>query len=310
MTAERRPANLPTSRGGTVDYLCNSFLPERADDWDRIVEAQGIPLKVRRDPTDGFAPPDEVVRRMDELGIATVAVVTGDAHATRHMPHYGEVIARWDETESLASRYPGRFVALWAVDLDRGMAGVRRAAEALDQRWVAGLWNHVHSFDRRFDDADLYPFYALAADREVPVVMQSGTSGGLAPSECGRPIGIDRPALYFPETSFVLSHTGWPWVTEAIAMALKHPNVYLGTAAYPPRHWPDELVAFVRRPGRRKVLFGTNFPTVGHRHALGQLPELALGDEVEHLLLEGNARSIFGRLPGPPESARRDGAAF
>jgi len=286
----------PGPSTGIVDYLCNAFLPERADVWDRIIADQGIAVKVRRDPTDGFAPPDDVVARMDELGIATVAVVTGDPHTNPHVPHYDQVIARWDETESLVSRYPGRFVALWAVDVDRGMAGVRRAAEALDQAWVAGLWNHVHSYDRRFDHADFYPIYALCSDRGVPMVMQAGSSGGLAPSECGRPIGIDRPALYFPETDFVLSHTGWPWVNEAIAMALKHPNVYLGTAAYPPHHWSDELVAFIRGPGRRKVLFGTNFPTVGHRHALAQVPDLKLDDEVEHLLLEGNARSVLRRL--------------
>jgi uncharacterized protein len=287
-------------RGATVDYLSNSFLPERAGDWDRAIAAQGIPLKVRRDAADGFASPAEVVARMDELGITTLVIVTGDPHDGRLMPHYTDVIARWDETERLAASYPGRFAGLWAVDLDRGMAGVRRAAEALDRRWAVGLWNHVHSFDRRFDHADLYPFYALASERGVPVVMQAGTSGGLAPSECGHPVGVDRPALYFPDTDFVLSHTGWPWVSEAIAMALKHPNVYLGTAAYPPRHWPDELVAFVRRPGRRKVLFGTNFPTVGHRHALGQLPELGLGDEVERLLLGENARRVFRRLPSVP----------
>jgi hypothetical protein len=57
------------------------------------------------------------------------------------------------------------------------------------------------------------------------------------------------------------------------------------------------LVEFLRRPGRRKVVFATNFPTVGHRHALAQLDDLALSDEVRSLLLEENARSIFTRLP-------------
>ncbi len=40
------------------------------------------------------------------------------------------------------------------------------------------------------------------------MAMQAGTSGGLMPSECGRPIGIDRPAIYFRDTNFLLSHTG------------------------------------------------------------------------------------------------------
>ena len=116
------------------------------------------------------------------------------------------------------------------------------------------------------------------------------------PSEVGRPIGIDRPALYFPDVAFVLSHTGWPWVDEAVAMALKFSNVYLGTASYPPRRWPVAVVDFLRHAGRSKVLFGTNFPTVGHRQALGQVGELDLDDGVRHGLLEGNARCVFGRL--------------
>lgn len=282
---------------GTIDYLCNSFYPERADDWDRLIAAQGVQVKVRRDPADAFAQPEDVVAKMDELGIATLLVVTGDPHTSRTKFDFHEVTARWEETEALAARYPGRFAALWVIDIDQGMAGVDRAAHALDQDWVVGVYNHVHSFDRRFDHADYYPFYALCAQRDVPVVMQAGTSGGLAPSECGHPIGIDRPAIYFPDVSFVLSHLGWPWVTEAIAMALKFPNVYLGTGAYPPLHWSAEVVDFIRRPGRRKVMFGTNFPTVGHRHALGQLDQLDLTDEVRDLLLEGNARRVFTRLP-------------
>ena len=116
-----------------------------------------------------------------------------------------------------------RFATLWGdVDGDG------------QPEWVVGCYLHVHSFDRPFDHPDYYPFYALCGEVGVPMAMQAGTSGGLMPSECGRPIGIDRPAIYFRDTNFLLSHTGWPWVDETIAMALKFPNVYLGTGAYPP----------------------------------------------------------------------------
>jgi predicted TIM-barrel fold metal-dependent hydrolase len=280
---------------GVVDYLCNAFNPEREKAWDEATAAQGIPLKIRRDPTDSFAESDVMVARMDELGIATLLVATSDIHHHKGFPFH-IVSYRWEEAEDLVRRHPGRFLALWGLDPEPGMDGVRRAEEAVRQDWVAGMYLHTHSFDRRFDHADYYPFYALAGRYGVPVIMQAGTSGGLMPSECGVPIGIDRPAMYFRDTNFVLSHTGWPWVEETISMALKHSNVYLGTGAYPPRHWGPALVDFIRRPGRRKVLFGTNFPTVGHRHALAQVDELDLTDEARHNLLEGNARSIFTRL--------------
>jgi uncharacterized protein len=285
-----------TPVGGVVDYLCNSFLTARAAAWERSIARQGVPVKTRTDGEDSFTEPAEMVARMDELGIATLLVITGDPHASNGAFNFSDVTATGEETASLVRDFPGRFAALWTVDPTTGMAGVRRVAEAMEQPWVVGLYNHVHSFDRPFDHADFYPYYALCAEQGVPVVMQAGTSGGLMPSECGRPIGIDRPAIYFPDTVFVLSHTGWPWVTEAIAMALKFPNVYLGTASYPPTYWTPEVRDFLCRSGRRKVLFGTNFPTVGHRQALGQLDELDLPDQIRSNLVEGTARSIFERL--------------
>jgi hypothetical protein len=57
------------------------------------------------------------------------------------------------------------------------------------------------------------------------------------------------------------------------------------------------VVDFLRRAGRNKVLFGTNFPTVGHRHALAQLDELGLDDAVRQALMGDNARTVFTRLP-------------
>jgi predicted TIM-barrel fold metal-dependent hydrolase len=280
-----------------IDYLANAFVPDREAVWDAAIAGQGVPIKVRRDPTDSFCDPRAMVARMDELGVATLVVATSDMHRHGTPFEYDPVAARPDEMAAMVSAHPGRFAAWWAVNPQLGLAGVRRAAEMLRSHdWVVGLWIHTHSFDRPFDHADYYPYYALCAEHGVPMAMQAGTSGGLMPSECGRPIGIDRPAIYFPEVTFVLSHTGWPWVAECIAMALKFPNVYLGTGAYPPRHWDPAVHAFLRGPGRRKVLFGTNFPTVGHRHALGQVAELDLPDETRDNLLHGNARRIFKRL--------------
>jgi uncharacterized protein len=284
---------------GVVDYLCNAFLPERVAAWDAAIAAQDIPLKIRRDPSDSFVDADGMIARMDELGVDTLVLVSSDERAHGAPAEYHTITARWDEAVELHKRHPDRFVAMWAIDPSLGIAGVDRAAEALDHDWVVGLYLHTHSFDRRFDHADYYAFYALATAHGVPVVMQAGTSAGLLPSECGQPIAIDRPAIYFPRTTFVLSHLGWPWVDEAIAMALKFPNVMLGTASYPPRHWSPSVIDFARRAGRSKVVFGTNFPTVGHRHALAQIGELHLDDEVVHAVLEGNARRVFTRLPAP-----------
>ena len=278
---------------GIVDYLSNAFTPERAAVWKEATS--GLALKIREGE---FVEPAAMVDRMDELGIDTVllpavAIAPGETPAPTT---FEAVTTTWDEIEGLVGRYPGRFAALSVLDPTVGMAGVHETRARLREPWVAGCYLHTHSWDRPLDHADYYPFYALGSELDVAIVMQAGASGGMTPSECGRPIGIDRPALYFPDTRFVLSHTGWPWVDEAVAMARKFPNVFVGTGSYPPRHWPDALVEFVRGAGRDKVLFGTNFPTVGHRQAIEQLPDLGLDRAVADALLGGNARRVFARL--------------
>jgi len=284
--------------GKVVDTLCNAFTPDRRAVWDGAIAASGVAVKVRRDDGDSFAEPEAMVDRMDELGIATVLLPTGDVgrHGRVDPFDFEHIAARWEEVEKLEGRWPGRFAALALIDPEPGMPAVRELRTRLDEPWVAGCYLHTHSWDRRLDHPDYYPFYAACADADVPVAMQAGTSGGLMASECGRPIGIDRPALYFPETRFVLSHLGVPWADEAVAMALKFPNVFLGTGAYPPKHWPDAVVAFVRGPGRTKLVFATNFPTVGHRHALDQLDTLDLDADTRAALLGGTARRVFTRL--------------
>jgi predicted TIM-barrel fold metal-dependent hydrolase len=210
---------------------------------------------------------------------------------------YEPFTTRFEDVLKLADLHPGRFTGEITIDPSRGFAGVRRAREALSHDCFVAVHIHTHSWGRPFDDRDYYPYYALAADCGVPVVMQAGASGGLMPSECGKPLGIDRPALHFGgDVDFVLSHTGWPWVDEALAMVQKHPNVFLGTAAFPPHHWSADLVRFVAGAGRGKVMLGTSFPVVGHRHALGRLEALALEDSAREQLLSGAARRVFRRL--------------
>lgn len=287
-------------RDGAIDYWCNAFTADRRALWDEAVRAQGIQIKVRGPGDDSFCSPAEMIERMDDVGVDTLVLPTCRPHHGTGPLDFSRIAACTpEETEELAARFPGRFVGTWSIDPVGGIEDVRATRRALEHPWIVGLHLHTHSFDRPLDHADLFAYYTVAAEAGVPVVMQAGTSGGLMPSECGRPIGIDRAAIFFADTPFVLSHLGWPWTDEAIAMALKFPNVHLGSAVYPARHWPESVHAFLRGPGKRKMLYGTGFPTTGHRHTIGQVRDLGLDSEVLASYLGGNSRRIFTRLaPG------------
>ncbi len=159
-------------------------------------------------------------------------------------------------------------------------------------RVVPWLWDAPPT-DRRY-----YALYAACVDLGVPFCTQVGHTGPLRPSETGRPIPyIDQVALDFPELVIVAGHIGYPWTEEMVAVARKHENVYIDTSAYTSERIPSELVRYMKtRSGRRKVMFGSNYPMIFHDAALADLPTLELDDETLGLYLDGNARRVF-KLP-------------
>jgi len=200
-----------------------------------------------------------------------------------------------DEVAEWIESHPDRFAGLAAVDLDRPMAAVRELRRCVEEgfvglRVVPWLWNAPPT-DRRY-----YPLFAECVEAAVPFCTQVGHTGPLRPSETGRPIPyIDQVALDFPELVIVCGHVGYPWTEEMVAVARKHENVYIDTSAYTLTRLPHELIRFMKTgTGRRKVLFGTNYPMIAPAHALAGLDELGLDDDARHDFLRGNAERVFG----------------
>jgi predicted TIM-barrel fold metal-dependent hydrolase len=202
-----------------------------------------------------------------------------------------------DEVARIVERHPDRFVGVASADLGRPMAAVRELRRCVRDlgfrglRIVQWLWN-LPPTDRHY-----YPLYAECVELDVPVCLQVGHTGPLRPSEPGRPIPyIDEIALDFPELTVVCGHIGYPWTTEMIAVATKHPNVYIDTSAYKAKRYPPELVDYMRKNGKKKVLFGTNYPMLTPRQGLDGFDALELDDDTRSAFLAENARRVF-KLP-------------
>jgi hypothetical protein len=200
-----------------------------------------------------------------------------------------------NETAAEFVRGSGGLLRLVAsADLRRPREAVLQLRHAVRElgavafRAVPWLWR-LPPDDRRY-----YPLFAECCELDIPFCTQVGHTGPLAPSEPGRPIPyLDTVALEFPELRIVAGHIGFPWVNEMISLALKYPNVSIDTSAYTPKRFPPELVAYMRGPGRRKVMFGTNYPMLTPQQCLSGLDALGLDEETTTLFLSGNARAVF-----------------
>ena len=200
-----------------------------------------------------------------------------------------------DEVAALVRAHPTRFAGLAGVDLLSPMSAVRELRRAVNELGMKGLrvipwlWG-LPPNDRRY-----YPLYAACVELGVPFCTQVGHTGPLRSSETGRPIPyLDDVALDFPELVIVAEHIEYPWTEEMIALARKYPNVYIDTSAYTSKRYPESLVRYMRGSGRRKVLFGSNYPMILPGRALEDLDGLGLDEEARELFLAGNARRVFG----------------
>ena len=199
-----------------------------------------------------------------------------------------------DEVAAFVRQAPERLVGIGSVDLRRPRDAVRELRRCVRELGFKGVRVLPWLWEQPPTHARFYPVYAECCELGVPFCTQVGHTGPLMPSEVGRPIPyVDQVAIDFPELVIVAGHIGYPWTDEMIAVATKHPNVYIDTSAYTVARYPRALVEYLRGHGRDKVMFGTNWPMVPPVKALEALPALALDEDVERRFLAENARRAF-----------------
>jgi len=204
----------------------------------------------------------------------------------------GDLISNEEVLEAV-TRYPDLFVGIASVDIRNPMEGIRTVRKYVTEHGFKGLRILQWLWDLPCTHALYYPLLATCVELDVPVCFQVGLTGPLRTSETGRPTYIERIALDFPDLKIVCGHIGYPWHTEMIAYATKFPNIYIDTSAYKPRRYPAELVDYMKAHGKRKVLFGSNYPMLTPDMCLKELDLLGLDDETKELFLWKNAAEVY-----------------
>ena len=238
---------------------------------------------------DGELPVSATIAAMDEAGV-TLSLISA------WVGPRGDLISN-DEVAGCVAQAPDRLAGIGSVDITRPRAAVREVRRCIRELRFKGIRVLPWLWELPPTHARFYPVYSECCELGVPFCTQVGHTGPQMPSEVGRPIPyIDQIAIDFPELVIVCGHIGYPWTEEMIAVATKHPNVYIDTSAYTVRRYPPGLIAYLKAHGSDKVLFGTNWPMIAPRKALEGLADLTLTDEVAAAFLAGNASRVY-RLP-------------
>ena len=260
--------------------------PEYVDQYDAVLS-----LEARRDLTLS-----DLLAEMDAAGVE-YAVVHAEYEFGDPADELNEAVG------ALVKRMPERFsgwgtVSLGPLRVMRAVAQVARTAEL----GLRGINIQPSFFGMPIDHGQLYPVYAKACELGLAVGVHTGINyTSHLPIKHDHPLQLDQVACDFPELTLVACHAGWPWTAEMVAVARKHPRVYLEFGGLAPKYvgaagtgW-EVMFRFMNSLLSQQVLFGTDWPVITMARALDEWRGLGLKPAVLDALLSGNANRLLGR---------------
>jgi predicted TIM-barrel fold metal-dependent hydrolase len=155
--------------------------------------------------------------------------------------------------------------------------------------------------------------YELAGEFQVPVMIHTGdTYDPKGRIKYSHPIEVDEVAVDFRDVTFVICHLGNPWVTDAMEVIYKNPNVVGDISGFTLGQFEErferfmlqqvrEVIAFAGDPS--KLLYGTDWPISDMASYIRFVRNLELTPEENEMVFWRNAARLFRidvpELPAP-----------
>jgi predicted TIM-barrel fold metal-dependent hydrolase len=176
--------------------------------------------------------------------------------------------------------------------------GVRRNLDELERCHKAGFLGVNLSpwiWGVPANAAALYPIYAYCESHNLVAIVHGSLHYNRYQSMwLGDPKYMDDIAIDFPNLKLVISHAGNGFGVLGLAVAQKHPNIFLEFSALWPQYLPDATLQAVNSYLKDRCLFGTDYPLVEFDAAVAAWTG-AVKPAVRELFFAKNAeRCLFG----------------
>lgn len=219
--------------------------------------------------------------------------ITGAVCSGRDMRSVGGVYISNEYIAKLAKEYP---VFIGVAGADPLSPTVTQDIEhAVKNLGLKGVSVDPFSLKTTCDDKRFYPIYEKCAELHVPVIITIGPlpirNGSYM--EWGSPLPADHICADLPELKVLLSHAGFPFTQELIAIVWRHENLYFESSIY--RHLPgaDMLVEAVNTVIGDKMCYASAYPYADYTQALPKFLAQGYNPLVLPKILHGNAERLF-----------------
>lgn len=232
---------------------------------------------------------EETFEHIKDAGVDHVVIAANDVETTHGRKVPNERIA------DLCKKYPDVFVfGLAGADPHKGMEAVRELESAVKDLGLKGCYVNPWYHQMKANDRRYYLLYEKCAELDIPISLHTASSLDYKSSmDYGNPAHIDDVAVDIPELKIIMRHPCWPWVSQGIAVAYRHPNVYIDVSGINPKML-FEMVEASKTILKNKLLFGSAFPGVQPKKAIKWWERLDLPDEVKDNIFYHNAARLIG----------------
>ncbi|MGY5876681.1 MAG: amidohydrolase family protein [Candidatus Thorarchaeota archaeon] len=257
---------------------------------------------------------DYLKRAMENAGIEKAVILPIDSGLTHKMPLTLQEKTDW-HVEEIAGE--SNLITFVGLDPRRGKEGLEELERAVRVKGCRG-WKQYPVNGFFPDNEEFDPYYELATELKIPVVIHTGFTSRFKHVKYARPVYVDRVAADFPNLKIVLAHVGVPWVDEALMVSAKNPNVYVDVSGWQvfARMLPMKLYRMIAEakftgvfPNR--TIWGSDFPLFENRLGLKdwvdffknlQIPESLVDEgypqvdqeDIEIVMWQNAARVFFG----------------
>lgn len=207
-----------------------------------------------------------------------------------------------EDVARFAAEYPDRLIPWFRIWGDEGDQGVRLLEAGVKDLGCRGFEVSSYREKRYINDQAFYPYYAKCVELNIPVRITTGIHLlSDRAHDYAHPKNLDQVARDFPELTIVAGLAGWPWVSDLVAIATRHKNIYIDFACRRVKHLItpgsgyEMLIYYGNRILQDKILFASGWGTlqIPLTQLIAECDELPLKDSVRQKWMHDNAARVL-----------------
>lgn len=219
-------------------------------------------------------PVEEQIKQASEVDIEKMVV-------------YGTTKEENDHIIEIANSHD-EIIPIAGVDVTKGILLALNEMKLCFEKNVAAI--NVSPFIAKLyaNDKKFYPIYGLCELLKKPIIVH-GAMHFWRESYMwyGHSQYLDEVAVDFPELKLIISHGGNGFGPPILAVAQRHPNVYLEFSALRPKYMAPEFIQAANTYLKRKCIFGTDYPLIEYSEQI-ELWKYALRENVWEFFFRQN----------------------